>query len=287
MHQITPPRTGGKYAERPCGDCKKTRHIAVGFSNSKQKATIIAGVNAEVDSKWAAPIWSQAEWDKAKTPSPANSSPPRSIAARAPSPPRSIAARTPSAPTIVKTPNDPFDNNATNDLLIAPHSGKWDPIANDSQITQEDTDRRRQEDIDCMLKRQHEQNERDMQDIPGYVARKERSYAKLYARERLLERQAEQRRRKAFKALPIGLPFTSEDWMRESDTWNKEHIPDWKEKRIIDIVSDDDRMESYYFEGKKLYRIPQRRPRRTDDTYEKEDRNLAASLSSSNSSRHG
>jgi hypothetical protein len=109
----------------------------------------------------------------------ADSSPPRSIAARMPSPPRSIAARTPSPPKIVETPKDPFDNNATNALFISPHLGKWDPIANGSQITQEDTDRRRQENIDCMLKKQRKQNERDMQDIPGYVARKERNYAKL------------------------------------------------------------------------------------------------------------
>jgi hypothetical protein len=40
-----------------------------------------------------------------------------------------------------------------------------------------------------------------MQDIPGYVARKEKNYAKLYAKERLLQRQAEQRQRKAFKDL--------------------------------------------------------------------------------------
>jgi hypothetical protein len=46
----------------------------------------------------------------------------------------------------------------------------------------------------------------------------------------------------------LGRSFTSEDWMRDSDTWNKEHIPNWnKEKRIIDVVSDDDKMESYYF----------------------------------------
>jgi hypothetical protein len=47
MHQITPPRTGGRYAEKPCGnpqcdECTKPRHIAVGFSSSKQKATIIS-----------------------------------------------------------------------------------------------------------------------------------------------------------------------------------------------------------------------------------------------------
>jgi hypothetical protein len=184
MHQITPPRTGGKYAERPCGnpqcgDCKKPRHIAVGFSNNEQKATIMAGADAEVNSNWAAPIWSQAEWDEAKTPSQANSSPPRSIAARTPSPPRSIASRTLSPPTIVETPDDPFDNNATNALFISPRLGQWNPIADRSKITQEDTDRRRQEDIDCMLKRQREQNKRDIQNIPGNVARKDRSYAKL------------------------------------------------------------------------------------------------------------
>jgi hypothetical protein len=48
MHQITPPRTGGKYGERPCGnpqcsECSKPRHIAVGFSSSRQEATICTG----------------------------------------------------------------------------------------------------------------------------------------------------------------------------------------------------------------------------------------------------
>jgi hypothetical protein len=140
-----------------------------------------------------------------------------------------------------------------------------------------------------------------MQDILGHVERKERNYAKLYAKERILERQAEQRQRQVFKDLqdpgnkqklrrpfdprsltpvPMGLSFTSEDWMMDSDTWNREHIPDWnKERRIIDVVSDDDKMESYYYKGKKLYKVPQRRPKRTDETYEREDRNLAASLS--------
>jgi hypothetical protein len=116
MHQITPPRTGGKYAERPCGnpqcgDCKKQQHIAVGFSSSEQKATII---------REPSPI-----------PPSAASSPSLGMDGKEDSsPPRSIAARTPSPPTIVKTLNDPFDNNATKALFIAPHSGKWDPIAN-------------------------------------------------------------------------------------------------------------------------------------------------------------
>jgi hypothetical protein len=140
-----------------------------------------------------------------------------------------------------------------------------------------------------------------MQDIPGHVERKAVNYAKLYVKERLLERQAEQKQRKAFKMLqdpgnkqklpcpldlrsmtpvPMRIPFTSKDWMRGSDTWCTEHIPNWKEeRRIIDVVSDDDKMQSYYYKGKKLYKVPQRRPKRTDETYEREDRDLAASLS--------
>jgi hypothetical protein len=48
MHQITPPRTGGRYGERPCGnpqcsECPKLRHIAVGFSSSRQQARILTG----------------------------------------------------------------------------------------------------------------------------------------------------------------------------------------------------------------------------------------------------
>jgi hypothetical protein len=48
MHQITPPCIGGKYGERPCGnpqcsECPKPRHIAVGYSNSRQEATILRG----------------------------------------------------------------------------------------------------------------------------------------------------------------------------------------------------------------------------------------------------
>jgi hypothetical protein len=198
---------------------------------------------------------------------------------------------------------NPFDNTAPNNLFISPHLGKWDPIADDSHSTsrQEDIDRLRQEDMDRLLKRQRRQNERDMQDIPGHVERKERNYAKLYAKERILERLAEPRQQQVFKDLqdpgnkqklrrpfdplsltpvPMGLSFTSEDWMRDSDTWNREHIPDWnKERRIIDVVSDDDKMESYYYKGKELYKVPQRCPKRTDETYEREDRDLAASLS--------
>jgi hypothetical protein len=85
------------------------------------------------------------------------------------SPPRSIAARTPLPPRIVETPNDPFNNTSPDNLFISPRLGKWDPNANGSHSTSGD----RQEDINRLLKKQREQNERDMQDIPGYVERKD------------------------------------------------------------------------------------------------------------------
>jgi hypothetical protein len=46
----------------------------------------------------------------------------------------------------------------------------------------------------------------------------------------------------------------------------------------LDVVSDDDKMESYYHEAKKLNNVPQRRLKKTDATYEREDLDLAASL---------
>jgi hypothetical protein len=225
MHQITPPHAGGSYAERPCGnpqcdECPKPRHIAVGFSSSKQKATIISENEAR---------------ELSPNPLSAASSPTLGIDEEADnSPPRSIAARTPSPPRIVGTPNDPFDGTFPDNLFISPHLGKWDLIVDGSQSTSGD-----KEDINRLLKKQREQSKRDMQDIPGHVKRKALNYAKLYAKERLLKRQAEQRQRKAFKMLqdpgnkqklrrpldprsltsvPMGLPFTSEDWMRDSDT---------------------------------------------------------------------
>jgi hypothetical protein len=51
MHKTTPPRTGGAFADRPCGNpqcgkCPKPRRNTVGFCSATQKATII---NAESD----------------------------------------------------------------------------------------------------------------------------------------------------------------------------------------------------------------------------------------------
>jgi hypothetical protein len=185
--------------------------MPVGFSNAEQKATIMAGADREVeaDSNWAAPIYPQAEWDEASEGASerANSSLPRSIAARtpspqrSPSPPRSIATSTPSPPTVVETPNNPFADNDTNAdaLFISPPLGNWDPIRDGNQVTQEDYDRHAERSIECMLEKQRRQKDRDMQNIPRDLAR--RNYAKQYAKERLLARQEEQKQRRIFSDL--------------------------------------------------------------------------------------
>jgi hypothetical protein len=152
MHQITPPCTRERYGERPCGnpqcaECPKPGLIAVGFSSSEQKVTIISE-------------------NEARGPSPdplAASSPTAGVDKEADSsPPRSMAARTLSPPRIVKTPSNPFDNATPDNLFISPHLGKWDPIKDGRpEETPED-----EEDIDRLLKKQRLQNERDMQDIP-------------------------------------------------------------------------------------------------------------------------
>jgi hypothetical protein len=77
----------------------------------------------------------------------------------------------------------------------------------------------------------------------------------------------------------MGLPSTSAEWnKKDSDKWCRKHVPNWHSgRKIIDVVTDDDKMNSYYKEGKKLYRVPQRRMK-SDATYDREDLNLAASL---------
>jgi hypothetical protein len=78
----------------------------------------------------------------------------------------------------------------------------------------------------------------------------------------------------------MGLPLTSADW-NEEDSGNRcrKHVPNWQaDRRIINMVSDDDRMEIYYHKGKKLYKVLQRRLKKTDATYKREDLDLAVSL---------
>jgi hypothetical protein len=129
-------------------------------------------------------------------------------------------------PRIVETPNHPFDNSTPDDLFISPHFKKWDPIGDgrreETPVDKEDFTHMIPGGLNRLLKRQGEQNERDMQDILGHTERK----AKKEAKERLLSRQSEQRSRQAFKMLqdpgnkqklrcphvltpvPMGLPLT-------------------------------------------------------------------------------
>jgi hypothetical protein len=207
---------------------------------------------------------------------------------------------------VVEAPNDPFADNVSphlaswqvdaeanaDALLNSLHLGNWDPIRDGTAVTQEDYARQAEKSVECMLKKQRRQNDRDMQDVPRYVATKnakKNKYAKQYAKERLLARQEDQKQRRIFSNLqeqdnrqklrrpfsrsytpvPMGLPLTSEEWMTDSATWHEKH----EEKSIIDVVSpENDKMEAYYFEGTKLYKV------RTDESYDREDRNLAASL---------
>jgi hypothetical protein len=68
----------------------------------------------------------------------------------------------------------------------------------------------------------------------------------------------------------MGLPHTSEEWLSESAKWHEKS----KEKRTIDVVSPKhDKTDKYYFEGSRLYQVA-----RTDESHDREDRDLAASL---------
>jgi hypothetical protein len=301
MHQITPPRTGGKYGERPCGnpqcsDCPKPRHIAVGFSSSRQQATILTGneergslpAPSAASSHAAASSQAAAGSHAAEEHAAENSGMDgRSVlpVSTGSSPPRRIAAMTP--PRVVSAPSNLFNNGTLADLFISPHFKKWDPIADDRREKTPVDNEDYTGGLNRLLKKQGEQNERDMQDILGHTKRK----ANKEVKERLLAKQAEQRSRQTFNMLqspgnkqklrrphvftpaPIGLLLTSADWNKKDlDEWCRRHVSNWhSDRKIIDIVSDDDKMESYYQEGKKLYKVPQRRLMKSDATYDRED----------------
>jgi hypothetical protein len=73
-----------------------------------------------------------------------------------------------------------------------------------------------------------------------------------------------------YTPVPMGLPLTSEEWLSESEKWHEKN----EEERKIDVISPKhDRTDEYYLEGTRLYQVP-----RTDESYEREDRDLAASL---------
>jgi hypothetical protein len=234
MHQITLPRTGGRYGERPCGnpqcsECPKPRHIAVGFSSSRQQATTILTGNEERGS-WPAPSAASLQAAASSQAAENSSIDEQSslLVSADSSPPRRIAALTP--PRIVAAPSNLFNNGTPANLFISPHIKKWDPIADDRRektpLDNVNYTHMIPGGLNGLLKRQGEQNKRDMHDILGHTGRK----AKQEAKERLLARQAEQRSRQAFHMLhnpgnkqklrrphvltpaPMGLPLTSADW---------------------------------------------------------------------------
>jgi hypothetical protein len=243
MHRITPPHTGGKYGERPCGnpqcsECPKPRHIAVGFSNSRQEATILSssrqtdGQQNEERSLWPA-------LSAASSPAAANSGIEEqslSPAAADSSLLRLIAALTP--PIIVADPRELFNNDTRADLFISPPIRKWDLIENGRlekpPVDNVDHTHMIPGSLNALLKRQSKQNNRAMQNILGHAGRK----VKQEAKDRILARQEEQRNRQAFHMLqdpgnkqklrrphvltpvPMGLSSMSAEWCRK-------HVPNW------------------------------------------------------------
>jgi hypothetical protein len=92
---------------------------------------------------------------------------------------------------------------------------------------------------------------------------------------------------KRYIAVPMGLPHTSLDWTALSESEKKEEATKHKKKeeqeehqyqdeelQTIDVVSPDhDRNDEYYFRGTELFKV-----KKSDALYDREDRDLAASL---------
>jgi hypothetical protein len=300
MHQVTPPRSDGAFADKSCGNpqcrkgnCRQPRHNTVGFCSATQTAKIIT--NDDAKGNFADPLLltKRSEQSNFADPLLLNERSKQSerasrlsipMSSRTPSPPKQIAARMPSPPTVIGAQNDPFTSNA-DPLHI--HMMRWQ-IDNDAEaeealihygsaVTQEDRDAytdRRKNDMRVM----------------------KNDYSKQHKQKILRERLEEQRQRRVFSDLqqpdkkrklrlpvnsldsqlrryapvPMGLPHTSEEWLSESAKWHEKR----EEKRTIDVVSPKhDKTDEYYFKGSRLYQVA-----RTDESYDREDRDLAASL---------
>jgi hypothetical protein len=184
MHQITPPRNGGSYGDKPCenpqcSECPKARHMAVGYSSSSQEATVLRH-SRQIDRQ------TEQQLPNISSSPAADSSPPRQIAAAMP-------------PKIVTAPSNLFDNNKPGDnIFISPPvaRAKWDPIKNGNlpAMPQDDVDFTHMIPfgLNKLLKRQGEQNERRMHNILSKSAKK-------------------QKLRRPYVSLPMGHPSTSAD----------------------------------------------------------------------------
>jgi hypothetical protein len=206
------------------------------------------------------------------------------MSSRTPSPPRQIAARRPSPPTVIGPQNNPFASNA-DPLHI--HMMRWQVDNNaaaenslihySSAVTQEDcnvyTDRRKN-DMSVMKNDYSKQHEQKILWERLEEPRQRRIFSDLQQPDNkrklrlpVISLNAQLHR---YAPVPMGLPHTSEEWLAESDKWHEKS----KEKRKIDVVSPKhDKTDKYYIEGSRLFQV-----QRTDESYDREDCDLAASL---------
>jgi hypothetical protein len=139
MHQVTPLRSGGAFADKLCGNpqcrkgnCRQPRHDTVGFCSATQTAKInddaegniaprMLTERSEQSKLFADPLLltkrskqSEQSEQPSEQPSKQSEQSKRSIpiSSRTPSPPRQIAARTPLPPTVLGPQKDPFASNA-------------------------------------------------------------------------------------------------------------------------------------------------------------------------------
>jgi hypothetical protein len=143
MHQITPPRNGGRYWDKPCenpqcSECPKPRHMAVGYSSSSQEATVLLD-SRQSDSSRQTNRQTEHWLQNISSPLAASS--------------------------------DLFDNNKPGEnIFISPPVAreKWDPIKNGklhTPVDNKDFTYMIAGGLNKLLKRQGEQNERRMHNI--------------------------------------------------------------------------------------------------------------------------
>jgi hypothetical protein len=318
MHQVTPPSSDGVFADKSCGNpqcrkgnCCQPRHNTVGFCSATQTAKIHDDAEgnfaqfmltkrseqskfadplllnerskqSESQSNFADPLLLNERSERSEQSERSELSIPMS--SRTPSPPRQIAARTPSPPMVIGPQKDPFASNAE-PLHI--HMMRWqvdnDAAAEDalihygSAVTQEDRDAytdRIKQDMSVMkndYSKQHEQKilrkwlEEQRQRRIFSDLQQPDNKRKLRIPVNSLEAQLHR-----YAPVPMGLPHTSEEWLSESNKWHEKS----EETRTIDVFSPKhNKTDEYYFEGSRLFQV-----QRTDESYDREDRDLAASL---------
>jgi hypothetical protein len=210
-----------------------------------------------------------------------------------PSPPRQVAARKPSPPTIL----DPQQTNNLGNLMK-----KWQQTQ-DERDAYADSRRhlatRGRTAMENEYSRGHEQKvlrerlleQRDRQIFEGLqAAENQRKLRRPYAQVNTLDSQL-----RRYTAVPMGLPYTSLDWASLSEHEKKEAAAkhekrEEQEEQEEQLIDEDqyrgeeqlrkievsspsgDRVDNYYFEGTKLFKV------KSEESYDREDRDLAASL---------